>query len=449
MHAMRPRQHGAAPRLGRLLLAGQALAALAFVIALLHAEGVHLPGASARATHVRVVLADAAGMPAGRTPVLVSGVPSGRVESVRAEGSHAVATLRLDGDARAALHADATATIEPASALEDMTIDLHPGSASAPPLAPGARIAQARTRGRVSADRVLDVLDADTRAQVAIVLDQLAVATDAAPGALRRAVLQLRPAVDGATRVTSALDRRRALLARLVDAVERIAATTDAHNRALGRAISTARRTLAVSSRQHAALRRSIGTLPSTLHALDGAVADTRRLATPLVPALDRLRPVAAAAPATLRALRRALPQTGGLVRDVGTLAREGRAPVKRARSVLTRLGPLATQLRAPTTRLASILRAINAKRDGIGELGENFSGVLSTNDANGPILRGLGFFEDVNPANFGFPGATGAKLRTVKAGIVSTLVQTCLHDNPLACLVRYLVPGLPGAIRR
>ncbi|MCW3013572.1 MAG: hypothetical protein JWO02_664, partial [Solirubrobacterales bacterium] len=119
-----------------------------------------------------------------------------------------------------------------------------------------------------------------------------------------------------------------------------------------------------------------------------------------------------------------------------------------RLRSTLRRLGPTAEQLKTPVAQLQPIVKAIDDRKDGIGLLGERFSGVLSTNDANGAILRGLGFFEAFNPANFGAAGATGARLARVKTDVVRALVATCRQDNPVACLVRYLVPGLPGAVR-
>ena len=47
-----------------------------------------------------------------------------------------------------------------------------------------------------------------------------------------------------------------------------------------------------------------------------------------------------------------------------------------------------------------------------------------------------------------GEPGASGTRVTTLKAQAVAALVQACLHDNPVACLARYLVPGLPGAVK-
>jgi hypothetical protein len=104
--------------------------------------------------------------------------------------------------------------------------------------------------------------------------------------------------------------------------------------------------------------------------------------------------------------------------------------------------------VRDPVARAKPIVDAVNERKEGVGLLGERFSGVLSTNDANGPILRGLGTFEPFNPADVGFPGATGAQRAALAAKAVTALTNECLTDNQLACLVRYLVPGLPGAVR-
>ena len=71
---------------------------------------------------------------------------------------------------------------------------------------------------------------------------------------------------------------------------------------------------------------------------------------------------------------------------------------------------------------------------------------MLSTNDANGPILRGLGTFEPFNPADFGF--SSSSSRATAAAQAAKALSLSCLHGELVACLVRYLVPGLPGSVR-
>jgi hypothetical protein len=187
--------------------------------------------------------------------------------------------------------------------------------------------------------------------------------------------------------------------------------------------------------------------LPRTLDAMGDALADVRSLAQPLQPALEELRPAAKQLPGTLRSLRDFVPSGQGLVDDLGRLVGDGGQSMVALRGVLKQLGPTSAALREPVAGLHPILTAINKNKDGIGLLGERFSGVFSTNDANGVILRGLGFFEKPNPANLGVPGASGAELRSLQRKSVRALLKAC-KDNALACLARFLIPGLPGTER-
>jgi ABC-type transporter Mla subunit MlaD len=307
----------------------------------------------------------------------------------------------------------------------------------------------AHSHGPVTLDRVVSELDADTRAQVEVMLGQLAIGLRARPGALRDAVARLRSTLAPAAQVTRALARRRMLLTRLSGELATTFSALGAHDAALAGAISGGRRTLDVTAARSADVAATVTALPGALDRLDGALAQIRALAVPLTPALAELEPAARPLPRALDALGAAVAPLRGLISDAGALVGDGSTGLRSARVALARLGPAATLLRGPLRKLTPILGAIDRNRDGIGLLGERFSGVLSTNDADGTVLRGLGFFEPFNPADVGEPGATGARLATLETQAVAALTRVCLQDNPVACLARYLVPGLPGAVRR
>jgi hypothetical protein len=171
-------------------------------------------------------------------------------------------------------------------------------------------------------------------------------------------------------------------------------------------------------------------------------------LAGPLDPALTGLAPFARALPAALGSLRGFVPAGDALVADLRNLIDKGSTPAGDLHSALAALGASSPDLLPTAKQLLPVLRAVNSDKQGIGQVGDNFSGIFSTNDANGVILRGLGFFEPFNPADFGFPASSsGAQLAHEKTQAVTALTRVCLRVNPLACLVRYEVPGLPGAI--
>ncbi len=440
---------GPKPRLGRLALIVQVIAALAFVGSLLHSEGVSLPFTGSGSWSIQAAFSDADGIHTGeRIPVLVAGVPEGIVSQVRLQDGAAVATLQLADSVQGVLRSDTTATIEPRSALEDLTVDLTPGSPTAPAARAGMRIAEGRTTPTIPLDRLTAIMDADTRAQVAILLDQLAVGIGGRGGELRAAVAQLAAVVNPARQVTGALARRRILLSSLVGSLARLSQVAESHDQQLATSLAAGADTLSVTSRREGALAQGISSLPGTLTTLDDALNRVRSLADPLAPALSRLDASAVALPGALSALRGAVPTVDGLLGAASALVRDGSGGAQAAAAVFKPLAGTARALTPAIADVAPIVDAVNTDRSGIGVLGARFSGVLSTNDANGPILRGLGTFEAFNPADFGVPNATPAQTVALAAQAVHALTLTCLDGGLVACLVRYLVPGLPGAVR-
>jgi ABC-type transporter Mla subunit MlaD len=288
------------------------------------------------------------------------------------------------------------------------------------------------------------VFDADTRAQVQVLVGQLAAGLRGRSPQLRSDLTDLASVVDSTSQVTGALAERRELLARLTRDLDSIFGTLGDRDQQLAGAIDAGQQTMSVTASRDREIAAAMRELPATLSGAGTALNSVDALSQPLEPALTELRPFARRMPGALQRLRDFVPSGSRLVDDFDNLTTNGNGPVKDVAASLRELGPAATGLRSSTEKLLPSLQAIDENKNGIGEVGDHFSGVFSTNDANGPILRGLGFFEPINPADLGFSSGEGqaAQLDAVKA-----LTQVCLGSNPLACLVRYLVPGLPGTV--
>jgi phospholipid/cholesterol/gamma-HCH transport system substrate-binding protein len=435
--------------LGRTIIVLQAALAIGVLAYLLSHEYIQLPLFGPSHYELRADFTDAAGLSGqNHSPVTVAGVPLGRVTSVSYRDGLAVATLELPTSVKGKVFADARARIIPRSALQDLMVDVTPGSRAAGALGSGSTIPPSRTSSTVGFDKLIDTLDPDTRAEVQVLLGQLSTGLAGRAGALRGGLDQLGKLVDLSTTVTRQLAERRSLLTRMVSELDALATELGSHDTDLVRAIDFGRQTLDVTAARSSELSGTVRRLPSTLSALSGAMGAITSLAPPLDTALVGLRPFARALPGALGALRSFIPSGTGLVHDLNTFTSGAAQPVRDLRSTLTALGPAASGLRQPISDLFKILTPINQDKAGIGELGDNFSGVFSTNDTNGPILRGLGFFDNFDPADMGFAAnARGAQLVKAQVDSVVALTDLCLHVNPVACLVRYLVPGLPGAV--
>jgi ABC-type transporter Mla subunit MlaD len=370
----------------------------------------------------------------------------GRVSSVTYEDGVAVAKLDLDGSARGKIHDDATARIIPRSALQDLMVDITAGTPGSASLPEGTRLAAAGDSTTVGADKVLDVLDADTRSQVQILLDQLAQGLHGRSSAFRGDLAELGRVVDSTTAVTSALADRRAQLSRFVGDLNQIGTSLAQRQSSLTDSIDVAQRTVAVTANRDTQLADTMRQLPPTLDNVGRALNAVHDLGVPLTPALERLQPLARKLPGTLASLRRFTPAGNQLISDVQDLASRGRAPLAHVKAALDQLQPAAVGLKPPVLKALPVIQAIDKNKEGIGQLGDRFSGVFSTNDANGPILRGLGFFEDLDPTDLGFSASTRGTAQA-KTAAAQALTDVCLKENALACLVRYLVPGLAGAV--
>jgi phospholipid/cholesterol/gamma-HCH transport system substrate-binding protein len=442
------RRHHRQVPFGRTAILLEALAAIAFLVYLLSHEAFQLPFFSHNYT-VRAEFVDATGLKSSNhSPVLVAGVPEGRVQSVSYHDGLAVATLELPNAVRNRIHSDASVSVVPRSAIMDLMVDIKPGSRAAPVLKPGSLIAPSRTGSTVEWDRLIDVLDADTRAQLQVLLGELQVGLNGRTGQLRGALQQLGSLVDGSTTVTQQLADRRVLLSRLVSTLNTMVTTLAQRQTDLAGAVDAGQRTLQVTAARSTQLSAIMRSLPPAFDQLTGAMNALSSLAGPLDPALTGLAPFARALPAALGSLRGFVPAGDALVADLRNLIDKGSTPAGDLHSALAALGASSPDLLPTAKQLLPVLRAVNNDKQGIGQVGDNFSGIFSTNDANGVILRGLGFFEPFNPADFGFPASSsGAQLAHEKTQAVTALTRVCLRVNPLACLVRYEVPGLPGAI--
>jgi virulence factor Mce-like protein len=108
--------------------------------------------------------------------VRIGGVNVGRVVGIdflRKGDTGAVATLRIDEVGRP-IHKDATLKIRPNIFLEGNTfVDLRPGSPSAPELGDGDTVAMAQTSNAVQIDQIFTALQADTRRDLQLLLQEL------------------------------------------------------------------------------------------------------------------------------------------------------------------------------------------------------------------------------------------------------------------------------------
>lgn len=445
---------------GRVAIATQVLLALFVVGFLVTRFDVSLPFVHPT-YEMEAVLPDAAGLaPADRPLVVAGGVRLGRVVDVRYSQptGRAVATLQLDDASQGKLFRDATLRIVPRSALQDLVVDIDPGTPSAGTLKPGAQIVAGPRSAPVGYDRVLGVLDTDTQAYTQILISTLRELLRDRPGPLRDALDRM-PALNApATRLAEELAGRRRDLTALIDEFDTIASATGRRGRQLGHAVTVARATLDVTAARQREIEQAFTELPSTLDRASSSMRSVRALATPLDPALTGLRPAARALPGALRATRRLLPASRALLADAKPVVTTDRPALRQLAGALTELAPAARGIRPSLPALHHLVSTMSESRNYMLDLLGNWPGAISIAGHTGvetrTLLLGL---EKYVPALFGVdtPGQAdqlAAALERLKArrpelfggagdgsalatAARAMLIKTC-PDNDFACVL-------------
>lgn len=428
----------------------QVVAALTFLGYTLIKKDVRLPF-TADPYMVEVILPDARGLDPQKEPAVgVAGVPVGQVVEVEVEGGQARVTMRLDPEMRGKVFNDATAFVRPTTVLQTLIVNILPGDRASGALEDGGTIPAARTDAFVHIDELTAILDADTQAQVQVLIQEAARAFDGREGELRRILGELGRLTDGATPLAEALADRRRLLSRLTVHLDELFATLGERGGQLGQAIELGNRTLAVTAEREPELAAATHELAPALLETQRALAATGRLAEPLVPALDELIPAAGELGPAASGLRALAPELDRFVGTADRLVSEGRRPV----------GLLAEGMRGQDRRvrgdqipalreLIDLVDLLYEYRFGMIQFADTWSGTLSTNRRAGTYAQQAIINTEFHPEDFGLGAAATQSRpgRPTRLGsmLAELLERTCRDGQPSACLMRFNLPGLPA----
>jgi phospholipid/cholesterol/gamma-HCH transport system substrate-binding protein len=326
-------------------------------------------------------------------PVDVVGVNVGEVTGVRLVDGTALVTLQLDRHEVPHVYANASATLEPITPLQDMQIDLDPGAPPARPLTSGATLSLAQTSAPPQLSDLLSTLDTDTRAFLQSLIASLAQGVSGRGADIRHALRTLGPTTTEVGSITRALAARRAAIARLVHNLATITRAASQDHR-LAEVVTAGSETLHSVAAEDASLRHALAGLPRTL-----TLGDVAPFARSLGPTLRSLEPAVRRLPATFA-------QLTPLAR-VGTsaLGNEIRPLVVEASPLVDRLASIVPALNADTPELTGSFQALEylsnelayhppGNSEGLlfwlAWFFHNVNSVTSSGDANGGIGRAL-----------------------------------------------------------
>jgi phospholipid/cholesterol/gamma-HCH transport system substrate-binding protein len=331
-------------------------------------------------------------------PVNVVGVKVGQVTGTKLVDGRAVVTLQIQRDQVPRLYRNATAVLEPVTPLNDMQVELDPGTPTAAPMRPGDVLGVRQTAPPVPLSDLLRTLDGDTRAYLTSLIASAGQGFGDRGPDLRRMLRALGPTTHQAGLIARAAAARRTALARLVHSLAQVT-TAATQDRQLASLIAAGNQTLKTIAVQDRPLHDALKNLPPTLDLTRTTLKHLEPLAAKLDPTLTSLMPAVRALPGTLS-------QVKPFAEEATVALRRNIRPFVRAASPLARkLAPTVTTLTPTTPRLT---RAFQILTYAANELAynpdpggknrgflywlawgmHNLNSVISVGDAHGGIAR-------------------------------------------------------------
>ena len=359
-----------------------------------------LPGGEERVSYTAVFSTGQSLTPGQGQTVTIAGIDVGDITSVEVRDGRATVGFRLRGKYGRMVRRDASALLRPKTGLNDMVLELDPGTPSAPRVESGFTIAEARTTPNVNPDEILASLDVDTRSALQLLLQatRAGVGSEGRAKELSAALRATGPVTRNLRRVNEALEDRAANTARAVRSLRLIADELARNRGDVVRAVETTDTVVGTVARRRDDLRAALRALPSALRTTQSALVDVEGLADELPAATTALRPVARSLAPALRSTRPFLRETTPVLDDqLLPLATRTLPTVRRLRSAVGATNDVAPDATATLRELntAGNLLAYDPPGEEQGYLfwtqwlSHLAPWIFNTQDANGPIRRG------------------------------------------------------------
>jgi phospholipid/cholesterol/gamma-HCH transport system substrate-binding protein len=366
-------------RRGHVLLGALAGAAIALAIVLL-ASG------NDDAYVLKMRLANAGGLRDG-SDVVTGGVKIGQVKLSLDSHDRVEAQLRIKRS-HAPVGRDASAAIAAANFLGRKRVELLPGDRRRP--APdGYTLPDSRVKTSTDLDQVLDVLDADTRTRLGVLINEAGAAFTGRRQDFNGLLESLPHSENKARVLLERLVADNSTLANTLTSSDSVVARITAERKNLSRMVGIVGQTAAPLAERRAQLRETLRRAPGTLRTLQGFLGDLERTTVPLGPAA---RDITATAPlldqtvAQLDPLRKAadpaLHKAVAAAKPLTSLA-DGATPV------LRKAAPVLTQVATLSETAKPVSATLERSVDNLVAVVQNWSRAIQFRDGLSHVFRG------------------------------------------------------------
>lgn len=332
--------------------------------------------------------------------VNLSGVKVGDITEVELEDGVAVVTMQVEPEYAPLIHPDASALLRPRTGLQDMVIEVDPGTGD-DSIPEGFTIPLASSAPNVNFDQILASLDGDTRAYLRLLLagGAEALGTEKKSQEFASVLRRFEPTTRDIAKINGALAVRRDNLRRVITNFGLIAEELGRSDTNLAEFVSSQNEVFGAFAEEEDSIRAMLRGLPGALRETRGALDASASLSRKLSPALTELIPASKALAPALRQTRPFFRKTEPAIREqirpfTGQVAQTV-TDLKRAAPVLEESSAALT---GGITELNQVLNALAFNPEGEPEgylfylswLNHNTNGAFLTETGLGPLRRGL-----------------------------------------------------------
>jgi phospholipid/cholesterol/gamma-HCH transport system substrate-binding protein len=330
--------------------------------------------------------------------VNIAGIKVGDVTEVELEQGHAVVTMLVEDEYAPLIHTDATMLLRPRTGLQDMTVEVDPGTGGEQ-VSEGTTIPLAQSEPNVQPDRILASLDGDTRDYLQLLLAGGAEGIGGRGKQLSAGLRRFEPLARDLARINGRLSQRRANISQAITSFKEVSEELGAADTRLAEFVTSSDAVLESFANQEAAIRESLRELPPTLRETREALDSSNRLSLELGPASRALIPAAQAFGPAQRETQPFLRDTVAPLRDqIRPFTRRTQTVLKHVKQGAKPLGETTKGLARSFGDLSRLFNALAYNPAGAEEgylfwlawLNHNTNNLFLTQDAQGPLRRGL-----------------------------------------------------------
>jgi phospholipid/cholesterol/gamma-HCH transport system substrate-binding protein len=393
---------------------------------ILHQQGLRFPLIQAERLELKAEVIDASSVQPGQhQPVRIAFVRVGEITDVQLRDGRALLTLAIEPEYEGLIREDASALLRPKTGLEDMFLDVDPGTEDAPPAEAGHTIPISNTAEDVDSEEVLSALDGDARDYLKLLVNGAGGGLRGRASDLRQVLKRLEPLHRDLARVNGAFARQRRALARLVHNYGELTTALADEDEQLVRLVRASDAVFSATASQDTDISTAVARLPGALRQTEDTLAAVDPFADLLGPTLDRLRP-------SMRQLEETNPEIRDLARDTTPVVRDEIRPfVRLARPYVRDLRPTAVALR----------RAIPDLNASVGELNRFFNMLAHNPNGAEPVDAGgreegylfwLAWVAHNTNSLFSTSDASGP-FRRANLSLTCTTLRELVAENPIA----------------